>query len=432
MQGPCSPKSLLVAALAAVCCVAASAQERSPAAPSATAPGKGVESLLAYARERNPELAAMRHEADAADERITPAGALPDPKFRTELRDITRMGEQNATLSPSQVGSTKYLLMQDLPWYGKRDLKRDIAEAEAQGAKGRTQEAWSDVAAKIKTSYVQLWYVRNNEALMLEILDLMRRFEKVAQARYAGGLAAQQDVIRAQVEQTALKNDLIVLDSERHHLQSRINTLLARPPMAPLADPDQLRPLPSPAKLDPAVLEDRLRGRNPQLFTEESRIKAAEKNRELTYKNRYPDFTLGVSPIQYQSQVKEWELMVEMNIPLQLSSRRAQERESESMLSAARARKESTTYQLLGELSENLSSIETARRTEALTSNSLLPQAELTFRSAVAGYENGKVDFATLIDAQKQIRQAKQTRIKAQAEAQIRLAEVERLLGEEL
>lgn len=421
------PKSLM-AALAFIFAMSASAQERVPA----RTPGNGVESLLDYARERNPELAAMRHEADAASERVTPAGALPDPKFRTELRDITRMGEQNATLSPSQVGSTKYLLMQDLPWYGKRDLKREIAEADAEGAKGRAQGTWAEVAAKIKTSYAQLWYVRNNEALMLEILDLMRRFEKVAQARYANGLAAQQDVIRAQVEQTALKNDLIMLDSERHHLQTRINTLLARPPMAPLADPERLRPLPSPAKLDPAVLEDRLRGRNPQLFAEESRIRAAEKNRELTYKNRYPDFTLGVSPIQYQSSVKEWELMVEMNIPLQLSSRRAQERESESMLAAARARKDSTTYQLLGELSEYLSSIEAARRTEALTTNSLLPQAELTFRSAVAGYETGKVDFATLIDAQRQIRQAKQTRIKALAEAQIRLADVERLLGEEL
>ena len=52
-------------------------------------------------------------------------------------------------------------------------------------------------------------------------------------------------------------------------------------------------------------------------------------------------------------------------------------------------------------------------------------------RSALAAYENGKVDFATLLDAQRQIRQAKQTRIKAQLEAQMRLAEIEKLAGEE-
>ena len=187
-----------------------------------------------------------------------------------------------------------------------------------------------------------------------------------------------------------------------------------------------------PAKLDAEALEDRLRAGNPQLFSDSARVKAAEKSRELTYRNRYPDFTVGVSPIQYQSAVKEWELMVEMNIPLQQSSRRAQERESEAMLAAARARKDASTNQLLGELFENISAIETARRTEMLATTSLLPQAELSFRAALAGYENGKVDFGTLIEAQKQIRLAKQNRIKAQAEAQIRLAEVERLLGEEL
>jgi cobalt-zinc-cadmium efflux system outer membrane protein len=47
----------------------------------------------------------------------------------------------------------------------------------------------------------------------------------------------------------------------------------------------------------------------------------------------------------------------------------------------------------------------------------------------LAGYETGKVDFATLLDAQRQIRQARQNQIKAQAEAQMRLAEIERLLG---
>ena len=45
-------------------------------------PGANVESLLVLAKERNPEYANMRLEADAAGERIGPAGALPDPKLR--------------------------------------------------------------------------------------------------------------------------------------------------------------------------------------------------------------------------------------------------------------------------------------------------------------------------------------------------------------
>jgi len=394
--------------------------------------GANVESLLDYARGRNPDYASMRYEADAALERIAPAGALPDPKFRTELRDITRMGEQNPTLAPARVGSTRYLLMQDVPWMGKRDLKREIAELEARGAEGRASGTWSELAARIKTAYAQFQYVHHNEQLTREILDLLTRLERVAQVRYAGGLAAQQDVIRAQVEQTGMKSELVALENERRQLQVRLNSLLARPSASPLAPPARLRTLPQPAQLDPAVLEERVRAKNPQLFAEEARIRAAEKSRELTYKNRYPDFTLGVSPIQYQGSVKEWELMVELNLPLQQGARRAQERESEAMLSAAKSRRDATSNQILGELAENLSGLEAARRTEALASTSLLPQSELTFKAALAGYETGRVDFATLLDAQRQIRQARQSQIKAQAEAQMRLADIERILGEDL
>lgn len=403
-----------------------------PALAQEPAIGASVDSLLDFAKTRNPEYAAMQAEAEASGQRITSAGALPDPKFRAELRDITRMGEQNATLSPSRVGSTKYLLMQDIPWFGKRDLKREIAALEADGAKGRALGTWADVAGRIKVNFAQLYYVHRNEQLTREILDLMTRLEKVAQVRYSGGLAAQQDVIRAQVEQTNMRNELIALETEQHHLHARLNALLARPNNAPLQVPAQLRKLPAPVTLDYATLEERVRARNPLLFVEDARIKAAEKSRELTYKNRYPDFTFGVSPIQYQNGIKEWELMVELNIPLQQSSRRAQERESESMLNAARSRKEATTNQVSAELAEALSGIEAARRTENLLTNSLLPEAELTFKAALAGYETGKVDFATLLDAQRQIRQARQNQLKAQVDAQMRLAEIERLLGEDL
>lgn len=395
-------------------------------------PGASLESLLQLAKERNPDYASMRFEAQAATERVTPAGALPDPKFRTELMDITKMGERNPTVWPGSVGSTRYTLMQDLPWFGKRDLKRDIAQLEADGSQGKVEANWTELKAKIKTAQAQRHYLRGSEKLTREILDLMLRLEKISQARYAGGLAAQQDVIRAQVEQTNMRNELVALESERRQVDARLNTLLARPATAALAAPEKPRAVPAATQLDYAKLEARARSRNPQLFTEEARTRAAEKSRDLTRLNRYPDFTFSIAPTQYQSAIKEWALMVEVNIPLQQSSRRAQERESEAMLSAAQSRKEAVANQVLSDLAENLASLEAAERSGLLASNSLLPQAELSFSSALAGYENGKVDFATLLDAQRQIRQARQNQIKAQYEGQIRLAEIEKLIGEDL
>ncbi len=394
--------------------------------------GRTVDGLVDYARDNNPEYASMRHEADAAGERVTPAGALPDPRFRIELMDITRMGEQSPTLNPSRVGSTKYTISQEIPWYGKRDLKREIAEIEADGAQGKARGAWAEIAARLKSAHAQLYLIGRNEAISREILDLMVQLEKTAQARYAGGLAMQQDVIRAQIEQTAMKNELIMFDNEARMLTARINTLLARPASAPLAMPEALKPIPAPAKLDFVALEERVRSRNPRLFADDAGIRSAEKKRDLAYKERYPDFMIGVSPVQFDSSVKEWELMVEFNIPLQQSSRRAMERESESMLAAARSRKDATANDLLGELAENLAAIEAARRQEQLVATTLLPQAQMTFSSALASYENGQADFAMLLEAQQQIRKARLSQIKAQAEAQVRVAEIERLLGEDL
>ena len=177
---------------------------------------------------------------------------------------------------------------------------------------------------------------------------------------------------------------------------------------------------------------ERLRAQNPQLRIAEANIRTSERSRDLAYNNRYPGFTLGVAPNQYGNAVRSWDLMIEFNIPLQQSSRRSQEHAAEALLSAANARKEALLDQTQSELSETLDALEAARRTESLIATRLLPQADLTYQSALVGYQNGKVDFATLIEAQKQILKAKQQQLQAQTDMQLRLADIEKLLGEEL
>lgn len=395
-------------------------------------PGAGLEPMLELAKANNPEYASMRFEAQAAAERVTSAGALPDPRFRIELMDITKGDTRTATLWPNDVGSTRYTLMQDLPWFGKRDLKRDMAAFEVEAVTGKVNATWSDLATRIKTLHALRYYHHGNQELVRDMLALMVRLEKVTQVRYANGLAAQQDVIRAQIEQTNVRMELAALDNEGAQMDARLNALLGRPAGAPLADPVGWRALPPSEKLEVVALQERLRVSNPALFEQASRIKVAEKSRELAYKNRYPDFNVSITPTQMQSRVNEWSVMVEMNIPLQQASRRAQERESEAMLSAARARQEALANQLLAELADNSAGVNAAGKTGLLAATSLLPHAELTFNAALVAYENGKVDFATLLDAQRQIRQAKQSQLKSGYETQVRIAEIEKLLGEDL
>lgn len=395
--------------------------------------GSNVQGLLEYARAQSPELAAMRQEADAAAQRVQPAGALPDPQLRIELMNMREwVNEASPAPWPWRVGETKYTFMQMLPGWGKRDLKRDAAAADATQASARSAATWAELAMRIKTSFAEYYRAAGDQRLIREVLDLMARLEQIAQARYAGGLAAQQDAIRAQLEQTAMRSELIALDNEIRQQRARLNALLAREGSAPLAEPKGLRSLPALATPDTALLVERARASNPALQAEQARLAAAQKNRDLTFRNRGPDFQVGVSPTQLRSRITSWGLMFEMNIPLQQETRRSQEQEAQAMVNAAQSRAEALSYQLLGELAGVLSSFDAARRTEALVTAQLLPQSNLTLQSALAAYETGKADFATLLDAQRQIRKAKQDLLKAQVDAQMRLAEIERILGEDL
>ncbi|MDD5295397.1 MAG: TolC family protein [Rhodocyclaceae bacterium] len=402
-----------------------------PAAAEAI-PGASVDSLLVLAKARNPDLAVARLEAEAAAERVQPAGALPDPVLRVELENLTNGGNTGLNLSPSRVGDTKYSFIQSLPFPGKRDLRRDVAGAEADQASRRADEAWLDLSGRIKSAYADWWLNGRNSALNRELLELIGNIEKVAQVRYAAGLAPQQDAIRAQVERTGLLTDGLMLEHERHTLSALINGLLARPANAPLEAGKLLRPLPPGARTTPEALGARLTVANPGLAAEESRIAGARAGRDLAYRERYPDFAMGVVPMQMGNSVSSWSVMLEVNLPLQQESRRSRERESERMLAAAEAKKAGLANRLRSELENAQAALDVGRETEMLISGSLLPQAELGFKAALAGYEAGKLDFATLLDAQRQVKLARQGLYKAQAGQRARLADIERLIGEEL
>jgi outer membrane protein TolC len=416
---------LIVAVLGASAPVLVQAQD--------TGIGRNVQGLLAYARARSPELEAMRRDADAAAQRVGPAGALPDPVLRVELMNINNYGSSAApSLLPSRVGETKYTVMQMLPLWGKRDLRRDAAAAEAVQASARAEVTWAELAARIKTSYAEYYRAVLSERLTAEVLELLTRLEQIAQARYAGGLVPQQDAIRAQLEQTAMRLELVGLENEKRQATARLNGLLARDAAAPLADPEELRPAAALTTSDALRLSELARSRNPQLQAELARLAGAEKVRDLTLRNRYPDLQVGVAPSQMGSRITQWGVMFEINIPLQQESRRAQEREAEALVGAARSRSEALSRQLLAELAGSLGAYEAARRTASLITTQLLPQSELALQSSLAVYENGKVDFATLLEAQRQIRKGRQDLLKSRVEAQIRLADIERILGDEL
>ncbi|MCB1567359.1 MAG: TolC family protein [Xanthomonadales bacterium] len=394
--------------------------------------GATLDPLIAYARRHHPALADAQAQVDAAQQRAAYAGALPNPRLRLEWMDITRGGEHGPNLLPTQVGSMRYSFMQELPWPGKRELQRGVAAAQAESAQAQARDVATGLVAQITDVFAQRYALAQMQQQTRDIQHLLVQLEAAAAARYSSGLGAQQDVIRAQLEQTRVRSQLLELEGRERRLAAQLNALLDRPGDAVLAPAEALPALPPEERLSAASLRERVLRNNPSLAGNAALLRAAQESRDLVRRDRYPDFSLGLAPVQMGDSIREWELMLEIAIPLQQGARRAKEREAEAELDAARWRQQASERQVLSELDARLASLRTARATAELIERDLLPQAELTYQSALSGYASGQVDFATVLEAQRQIHQAWLDRAQRQIEAYSAVSAIERLLGEAL
>lgn len=390
--------------------------------------GASLKGVLAFVESRNPELRAMSLEADAAQQRLRGAGALPDPIVQMELRDIPF---SEPTLSPANAGSTRYSLRQMFPLGDKRELRRGIADADAVVASARRSVTVAETRMRAKVAYSQYWYTAQAQRVTESLRALMADLEQIARARYGGGLAPQQDVVKAQTELTSLRTDLIMLTSERRQAAARLNGVLARPADAPLAEPRELRPLPQGAQ-DFAALTRAVADRSPSLAVNQAQIAAAERNAQLMRASRIPDLGVGAAVIQKGTRLTDYELMLEVNIPWQTDVIRANVNEAQTMSEAAAARRDATATQLQSELGQNWAALDALREQGDVVRATLLPQVQLTYESALSSYQTGRVDFATLLDAQRQLRRTRLDLLKIELDQQMRLAEIERIVGEDL
>ena len=81
---------------------------------------------------------------------------------------------------------------------------------------------------------------------------------------------------------------------------------------------------------------------------------------------------------------------------------------------------------------EGVVKVETADRIRTLYETSLLPQAELSFESALKNYQSGRVDFLMLLDTERLFKKTRLDYIKAAINYYKRLVSLEGIVGEEL
>src|SRR4051812_45756226 len=121
-----------------------------PAAESGPPPGATLDELLAIAHRLSPTLAARALEVDAAAARVRVAGALDDPTLRiTSDEDRGSHGQR--------LNKMIYGVEQEFPLWGKRELRRRVAEAEADSVRAQERVAALELDARIGVAFAQFY-----------------------------------------------------------------------------------------------------------------------------------------------------------------------------------------------------------------------------------------------------------------------------------
>ncbi|MBF0184024.1 MAG: TolC family protein [Magnetococcales bacterium] len=401
-----------------------------PAADSLAPVGANVEELLAIARQMNPDLAAAALDAEAAAARTAAADALPDPKLQLTLDEIGK----NRAGWPGRVATSKYILQQEIPFWGKRALRREVAAAEQEEMVQQQQDRLTELEMKVKVAYADYHRVHLAMDQLDALVRVLRVMVEYARFRYSQGMGLLQEATAAEAERGNMTVERVRLEKERQRIRARLNALLNRPATAPLVEHPTLRPLPAADKLEYDALLARLQASNPALRMNQARLQAAEGGVRLAEKSGMPDLELSFGVVERRDEGTQdgYEAMVRVNLPWQGTWRQAVEQEAAAKRQAADQRLQGERIRLESALLEALSALDESRQVEQVTRDSLLPQAHIALQSALKGYETGSTEAVTVLDAIQRLKKFQIEQIKAQFEQQVRLAEIERLLGETL
>lgn len=394
------------------------------AASDAGLPGSTAESVRALGRQLSPELRAMTLDRDAAAARAEAAGQLDDPVFRAMSDEVDRTGGP-------RINKTYLSVEQEFPLWGKLDLRKSVALAGLDAARGRERATAIELDEKIKVAFARYYVASQALRVNRDVARVAAAMAKLAKQRYAQNLGGEGEAITAEAEITRTAMETARLEGDRRAAAARLNALLARPPATPLAEPQDLRRLP-PGEPPLAVLLDRARAGNPRLFTSAAEIRAAASERELAGLAWYPNVTLGAGAIQRDNGPTGYTATLSFKVPLQTEVKAAGEREASAKLAAAERRRAQLEADIGGDLEQARAALAAARQMIDLTRRQLIPQLDAAHKAAIAAYRRDQGTLASVLEAEHRVHQARLDLLRAESDAQTALAAIERLIGAEL
>ncbi len=388
--------STLLGVLMVTPILAATSDERTAAsqtaAPTHDAP---LQALVREALERNPEIQAARRAVEAKRARIPQARAWPDPKV-----SFSYAGNQLPpfTLMPGDPSSARQIMAeQEIPYPGKTRLRGEIATREADAESLTYEAVWRRVVAELKRAYFDLYFVHQSLSTLRKDRDLLEKFEKIAEARYSVGRAAQQDAIKAQVEISKLTERETLLEQTRQTLEAQLNSLRDLPVDAPMGATAEVRPSTLAYSLD--GLQSAAQANFPVLRRQRTLVEANGLAVDLARKEVRPNFSIGYAYMQRSGQPDMKGLTFSTTLPI---FRRTKQdgaiAEAAATLESARRMEESELTVLRYRVKQEYLQSQAADQLLTLYAKGIVPQSSLALESSLSTYQVGTTDFLTVLN----------------------------------
>jgi len=357
-----------------------------------------LDELIQQALERNPEILVAQKKYEAARQRPSQAGSLPDPTF-SPAWNSNGNPLPGAGLGRDTTSSIGFAITQEIPYPGKQRLRANVARKEADAQFAEYEGVKLNVLSRVKQAYFRLQHYYAAREVLDKSRSVLKSLLAVTEIRYSAGKAAQQDVFKAQLQISLVDTKLIQLDRERHLREAELNSLLNLPSNTPLPKPGEPHVGPLPETL--VDLQTAARDRSPVRVRDQKMAERAQMALTLARKDYYPDYAISGGYYNMAGLPAFYSFRADIKIPLYFRSKqRAEVTEQSIAVSQAKHAYDATGLALDLRIADDYSQADTAYQLTESYRVTILPQAQLTVESSLAAYESGGVDFMSVLTNQ--------------------------------
>ncbi len=347
--------------------------------------------LVKEALAHSPEWTALSRRADAMRAVIPQAGALADPTVGLLLDDVPN------DLDVTRAAQIWLTAEQAIPFPGKRALRVEQAEIEAQMANLAARMKAAEIRADITRAWARLIGLRQERAINTQSAERLQTVIDLAQLKFATGRGMQADILIGQMERTALLQKQASLEEEEIQVIAEINRLRGQPVSAVLMLTGEL-PLPPELPTREALLEraSQTRPQAREAALQKTRGSLARRMAEIA---RRPDFGVKLGRGQMRHGPDVWMAMFSVSIPnFWADTQTARMDEAAALSSAAEQDEAADRLRVESELAQALSRIKIHRQILEVAEKTLRPLAEAAVEALQLAYQSDWADWADWAD----------------------------------